>query len=158
LELTPDDIGVLVSLGQCLHHLGDLTGAKENFERAIALGGLEHLLSIARDYLAKYEKDAKSASDGFNEVAYAYMVDALDRLASMDRELKRAVVVELVLLAAKGMAINDLATKHRLRTLDGEFDGLYLACLFYAAVQEVTPGQEIGIDFSREYQKAKGKK
>jgi hypothetical protein len=56
------------------------------------------------------------------------------------------------------MAINDLETKHRLRTLDGEFDGLYLACLFYAAAQEVTPGEYIGIDFSREYQKAKEKK
>jgi hypothetical protein len=83
------------------------------------------------------------------------MVDALDRLTSMDRELKRAVVIELVLLTAKGMAINDLETKHRLKTLDGEFDGLYLACLFYAAAQEVTPGEDIGIDFSREYQKAK---
>ena len=45
-----------------------------------------------------------------------------------------------------------------LRTLDGEFDGLYLACLFYAAAQEVTPGEDIRIDFSREYQKAKEKK
>jgi tetratricopeptide (TPR) repeat protein len=158
LELTPDDVGVLVSLGQCLHHLGDLTGAKENFERAIALGGPEHLLSMSRDYLAKYEKDAERTGGDFNEVAYGYMVDALDRLSGMDRELKRAVVVELVLLAAKGMAINDLETKHRLRTLDGEFDGLYLACLFYAAAQEVTPGEDIGIDFSREYQKAKEKK
>jgi tetratricopeptide (TPR) repeat protein len=158
LELTPDDIGLLVSLGQCLHHLGDLTGAKEQFERSITLGGPEHLLSMAKDYLTKYEKDAERNGDDFNEVAYGYMVDALDRLSSMDRELKRAVVIELVLLAAKGMAINDLETKHRLRTLDGEFDGLYLACLFYAAVQEVTPGEDIGIDFSREYQKAKEKK
>jgi tetratricopeptide (TPR) repeat protein len=155
LELTPDDVGVLVSLGQCLHHLGDLTGAKGQFERSIDLGGPEHLLSIARDYLDKYEQDAQRTGDDFNEVAYGYMVDALDRLSGMDRELKRALVIELVLLAAKGMAINDLETKHRLRTLDGEFDGLYLACLFYAAVQEVAPGQDIGIDFSREFQRAK---
>jgi Tfp pilus assembly protein PilF len=158
LELTPDDIGVLVSFGQCLHHLGDLAGAKENFERALALEGPEQLLSMAKDYIATYEKDTERNGDDFNEVAYGYMVDALDRLSRMDRELKRAVVVELVLLATKGMAINDLVTKHRLRTLDGEFDGLYLACLFYAAVQEVTPGQDIGIDFSREYQKAKENK
>ena len=158
LELTPDDIGVLVSLGQCLHHLGDLTGARGQFERAIKIGGPDHLQSMAQDYLAKYEQDAERTGDDFNEVAYEYMVDALDRLSSMDRELKRAVVLELVLLAAKGMAINDLETKHRLRTLDGEFDGLYLACLFYAAAQEVTPGEDIGIDFSREYQKAKEKK
>jgi tetratricopeptide (TPR) repeat protein len=155
LELTPDDVGVLVSLGQCLHHIGDLTGAKESFERARTLGGPEHLLSVANDYLDKYEQDAERTGDDFNEVAYEYMVDALDRLSSMDRELKRALVIELVLLAAKGMAINDLEIRHRLRTLDGEFDGLYLACLFYAAVQEVTPGQDIGIDFSREYKKAK---
>ena len=86
------------------------------------------------------------------------MTEALERLSGMDSELKRAVVIELVLLAAKGIAINDLETKHRLRTLDGEFNGMYLACLFYAAVQEVTPGQDIGIDFSREYEKAKEKK
>jgi len=49
LELTPEVIGVHVSLGQCLHHLGDLTGAKEHFERAVAIGGPEHLLSMARD-------------------------------------------------------------------------------------------------------------
>jgi len=159
LELTPDDIGVLVSLGQCLHYLGDLTGAKENFERAIRIGGPEHLLSMAQDYLANYEQDAdRDEGDGFNPVAYEYMVDALERLSGMDTELKLAVVVELALFAAKGMAINDLETKHRLRTLDGEFDGLYLACLFYAAAQEVTPGEDIGIDFSREYQKAKEKK
>jgi len=159
LELTPDDIGVLVSLGQCLHYLGDLTGAKENLERAIRIGGPEHLLSMARDYLAKYEQDAdRDDGNGFNPVAYEYMVDALERLSGMDSEHKPAVVVELALFAAKGMAINDLETKHRLRTLDGEFDGLYLACLFYAAAQEVTPGEDIGIDFSREYQKAKEKK
>ena len=158
LELTPDDVGVLVSLGQCLHHLGDLTGAKEQFERARTLGGPDHLQSMAQDYLDKYEKDSEKTGDDFNEVAYGYLVDALDRLSSMDRELKRAVVIELVLQAAKGIAINDLETKHRLRTLDGEFDGLYLACLFYAAAQEVTPGEDIGIDFSREYQKAKEKK
>jgi hypothetical protein len=85
------------------------------------------------------------------------MTEALERLSGLDSELKRAVVIELVLLAAKGIAINDLETKHRLRTLDGEFNGLYLACLFYAAAQEVTPGQDIGIDFSREYEKAKEK-
>ena len=158
LELTPDDIGVLVGLGQCLHHLGDLTGAKGQFEQAIRIGGPDHLQSMARDYLAKYEKDAERTGDDFNEVAYGYLVDALDRLSSMDRGLKRAVVIELVLQAAKGIAINDFETKHRLRTLDGEFDGLYLACLFYAAAQEVTPGEDIGIDFSREYQKAKEKK
>jgi hypothetical protein len=109
---------------------------------------------MAQNNLDKYEKDAERTGDDFNEVAYGYLVDALDRLSSMDRELKQAVVIELVLLVAKGMAINDLETKPRLKTIDGEFDGLYLARLFYAAVQEVTPGEETGVDFSREYRKA----
>jgi tetratricopeptide (TPR) repeat protein len=159
LELTPEDIGVLVSFGQCSHYLGDMTGAKESFEQAIALGGPEHLQSIARDYLAKYNQDAeRSGDDDFNPIAYQYMIEAMERLLGMDSESKRALVIELVLMAAKGIAINDLRTKHRLRTLDGEFNGMYLACLMYAAVQEVTPGQDIGIDFSLEYQKAKEKK
>lgn len=159
LELTPEDIGVLVSFGQCSHYLGDMTGAKESFEQAIALGGPEHLQSIARDYLAKYKQDAeRSGDDDFNPIAYQYMIEAMERLSGMDSESKRALVIELVLMAAKGIAINDLQTKHKLRTLDGEFNGMYLACLMYAAVQEVTPGQDIGIDFSLEYQKAKEKK
>lgn len=159
LELTPQDIGVLVSFGQCTHYLGDMKGAKESFEQAIALGGPEHLQSIARDYLAKYKQDAeRSGDDDFNPIAYQYMIEAMERLSGMDSESKRALVIELVLMAAKGIAINDLQTKHKLRTLDGEFNGMYLACLMYAAVQEVTPGQDIGIDFSLEYQKAKEKK
>jgi tetratricopeptide (TPR) repeat protein len=157
-ELTPDDIALLVSLGQCSHYLGDLTRAKESFEQAIALGGPEHLQRIARDYLAKYKKDAeRSGDDDFNPIAYQYMIEAMECLSDMDSELRRAVVIELVLQAAKGIAINDLESKHRLRTLDGEFNAMYLACLFYAAVQEVTPWQDIGIDFIREYQKAKEK-
>jgi len=108
---------------------------------------------------AKANSDRRSTLKASNEVnplegavllPYGYMVDALGRLSCMYRELKRAVVIELVLLAAEGMAINDLETNHRLKTIDGELDALYLTCLFYAAVQEVTPVQVIGIDFSGE--------
>jgi len=145
-------IGKVTVSFQCPPVLGYRT--KEGFERSIRIGGPDHLQSMAQNNLDKYEKDAERTGDDFNEVAYGYLVDALDRLSSMDRELKQAVVIELVLLVAKGMAINDLETKPRLKTIDGEFDGLYLACLFYAAVQEVTPGEETGVDFSREYRKA----
>ena len=156
LELTPDDIGVLVCLGQCAHHLGELVDAKKYFERVLSLDGPEYMHGMARDYLAKYEADSKRSGEAeFNQVAYEYIVDALERLEVMDSESKRAAVIELVLLAAQGIAVNDLETKRRLRSLEGEFNGLYLACFMYAAVQEVAPGQDMGINFSREYAKAK---
>ena len=93
--------------------------------------------------------------------SYPLIVTAVDSkgynpsVTFMDSESKRAAVIELVLLAAQGIAVNDLETKRRLRSLEGEFNGLYLACFMYAAVQEVAPGQDMGIDFSREYAKAK---
>lgn len=55
--------------GQRLHDIGDLAGAKERVERTLALGGLEHLLSMANNYLAKYEKDAERNGEYFNDVA-----------------------------------------------------------------------------------------
>ena len=42
-----------------------------------------------------------------------------------------------------------------LRTLPGQFSGLHLVCLLYAAFQIINPSLDIGMDFAREYQMAK---
>ncbi|MCE2799841.1 MAG: hypothetical protein LW724_09820 [Planctomycetaceae bacterium] len=51
---------------------------------------LQHLLSMARDYLAKYEKDAlRTAGNDFNELACGYMEDlSLHRADRHAQELR----------------------------------------------------------------------
>jgi hypothetical protein len=39
--------------------------------------------------------------------------------------------------------------------LPGQFSGLHLVCLMYAAFKILNPSLDIGMDFSQEYQMAK---
>ena len=55
-----------------------------------------------------------------------------------------------------GLDINDPAKKYKLKSLQGEFSGLHLLSLMYTAFQQFKPGQDVGIDFSNEYQLAQG--
>ncbi len=57
-----------------------------------------------------------------------------------------------------GFSINDPSKKYLLKSLGGEFTGLQLVSIMYAAYQQFAPGQDVGIDLSEEYAAAVGKK
>lgn len=59
------------------------------------------------------------------------------------------------MLGTKGLDINDPTPKYRIRSLEGDFSGLHLVCLEYAAFKQTDPGLDIGIDLSKEYASAK---
>lgn len=54
----------------------------------------------------------------------------------------------------KGLDINGPTPKYHLNSLPGEFSGLHLVSIMYVAFQQTAPGQDVGIDLSREYQAA----
>jgi len=47
-------------------------------------------------------------------------------------------------------------SKYGLRTLPGEYSGLHLMAVMYAAFQVIEPTLDIGLDLSKEYAAAKG--
>ena len=51
-----------------------------------------------------------------------------------------------------GLSINDPTKTYKVKSLDGEFTGLQLVSIMYAAFQQFAPGQDVGVDFSKEYQ------
>lgn len=50
-----------------------------------------------------------------------------------------------------GLDTNDPAQKYQLNSLPGNFSGLHLVCLMYAAFKSIAPEMDIGFDLSEEY-------
>ena len=74
-------------------------------------------------------------------------------LASTNRAL-----VEATALGQKGLSINDPSQEHHLRHYKGgrTVSALQAACILYAGVQLLLPGEDAGIDLGREYEMARG--
>jgi hypothetical protein len=68
------------------------------------------------------------------------------------------LALELAMLGNKGLNINDPTKKYRIRGWSGEFTGLHLISIMYAAFQQFAPDTDIGIDLSKEYRIAMDKR
>lgn len=84
-----------------------------------------------------------------------YFLGAMERFEEMESRDIQALGQEIAVLGMKGLDINDPATKYRLRSLPGEFSGLHLVSLIYAAFQEIAPETDVGIDLAGEYAAAR---
>lgn len=85
-----------------------------------------------------------------------YMRDALERFKSMEVTQIHNLALELSVLGNNGLNINDPARKYPLQAWPGEYTGLHLISIMYAAFQQFAPDTDIGIDLSKEYRSALG--
>jgi hypothetical protein len=71
---------------------------------------------------------------------------------------QKQLLAEVVALSQKGLAINNPNQKHQLRHYQGgsTVSALQAACIYYAGIQLLLPGQDAGIDLAREYALAQG--
>ena len=83
-----------------------------------------------------------------------YCLGALERFEEMTDEQIQAIGREIAILGMRGLDINDPSQKYTLKSLPGDFSGMHLVSLMYAAFQRVAPGTDVGIDLSREYAQA----
>ena len=61
---------------------------------------------------------------------------------------------EVALLGMNGLDINDPTEKYSLKAIPGTFSGLHLLSIMYAAFKQFAPNEDVGIDFSKEYEAA----
>ena len=80
-----------------------------------------------------------------------YCLTALETYAKMPIAQVRQVVYEIAMLGAGGLKIDDPSRKYHLRSLPGEFSALQLVSYLYVGMMQVAPGQDAGIDLSKEY-------
>jgi hypothetical protein len=83
-----------------------------------------------------------------------YITGALDKFAKMSSKDVQAIGFEIAILGQSGLDINNPDKKYSLRSLPGEFSGLHLCSIMYAAFKQFAPGEDVGIDFSKEYEAA----
>ena len=67
----------------------------------------------------------------------------------------QAIGVEIAILGQNGLDLTIPNKKYTLRSLPGEFSGLHLCSIMYAAFKQFAPNDDVGIDFSKEYKAAK---
>lgn len=151
LAIAPDDIAMMIAYGDCLAELDRSDESEVHYRMAVKTGGPEHLVDLAKARLTeKSEKALRSSGDVRPDVVQ-YMRDAVNRFKSMDVTQIQNLALELALLGNKGLNINDPTIKHQIQVWPGDYSGLHLISIMYAAFQQFAPDTDIGIDFSKEY-------
>jgi len=151
LVVAPDDIAMMIAYGDCLIELGRSNESEAHYRNAIMIGGPEHLVDLAKVRLTKKSEQTLRSSGDIRPDIVQYMKDALDRFKSMDVPQIQNLALELTLLGNTGLNINDPAKKYQIKAWPGEFTGLHLISIMYAAFQQFAPETDIGIDLSKEY-------
>lgn len=83
-----------------------------------------------------------------------YISGGLDQFESMTPKEIQDLGFEIAILGQSGLDSNDPSKQYSIRSLPGSFSGLHLVSIMYAAIQQFAPGEDVGIDFSAEYESA----
>ena len=94
---------------------------------------------------------AEGSVGGMRLDVVAYLTDALKTFAKVGPTKMRAIGVEVAMLGRSGLDINNPAKQYKLKNLPGDFSGLHLLAIMYAAFQQIDPSADLGADFSAEY-------
>src|SRR5947208_951438 len=76
-----------------------------------------------------------------------YIAGALDTFEMVGSRKRQEIALEIALKGQRGLDINDPAQKYTLRTLPGNYSGLHLLAIMYAAFQQIDPAANVGADF-----------
>ncbi|MGI9253767.1 MAG: tetratricopeptide repeat protein, partial [Thermomicrobiales bacterium] len=134
----------------------DLAEADGLYQQAIALdprGSVVEMAKSARSRIAQREM-RQAASGGLRMDAVMYLVGALQRFARMSPAEVQSVAFEIAVAGQQGIDVNNPGSRYELRSIPGEFTGMHLMCLMYAAFRQVAPEYDIGFDLANEYQAA----
>ena len=152
LSVAPDDIAMMIAYGDCPAELGRSGESEVHYRLAIKTGGPEQLVDLAKARLSEKSEQAFRSSGDVQPDVVEYIKDALERFKAMDVPQIQMFALELATIGNKGLNIKDPAKKHQLQTWPGEYSGLQVISIMYAAFQQFAPTTDLGIDLSREYQ------
>ena len=157
-ELDSEDQGIWFGLGQACFFLDKLTESEKAFRKVIELDSESRIGEAARRELSRIaEKSFRSRGvSGVRPDAIEYCIEAMKRFREIDNQRLGPILLELAQLGTGGLDIHNPEKQFTLKSLTGSFSGLKVVCFMYVAAQRLIPGQDIGIDLSKEYALAKG--
>jgi len=151
LDVAPDDIAMMVAYGDCLEELGRGQESEVHYRAAIKTGGPEHIVDLAKSRLTERSAKALRGTGAVRPDVVRYMREAIERFEAMAPSAIRSLAFEIAILGGQGLNIKDPNTTHQLKAWPGEFTGLHLISVMYAAFQQFAPETDLGIDLSQEY-------
>lgn len=159
LDLLPDDAQSIFGLASALEALN----TDEALEEADAL----HRRVIEEHRTAPFVEQSEKARTaygqrllkarsvgGFRPDVMMYMTDALKTFKAKGPQARQAIALEIAMLGRNGLDVTDTDAKYKLKSLPGQFSGLHLLSIMYAAFQQIDPSADIGADFKAEYDAA----
>ena len=154
LKASPNDIQSILGLGQAFEEIDRVDDADEQYFELIRIGGPDHILDVAKARRTAIAHKKMRDRGGVRPDVMMYITGALDKFAGMTKSEIQAIGIEIAILGQRGLEINDPDQKYSLRTLPGQFSGLHLCSIMYAAFKQFAPNQDAGIDLSKEYDAA----
>jgi tetratricopeptide (TPR) repeat protein len=156
-ELQPNDQIAWLGLADAFRLAGRTQEAQAAYATALRINPHSELADKVR---AGSNLLAQSGFDHVRQVfprqdAVHYCLDGLQRFAQMSPGEFQKLTLELALAGRGGFAVNNPASRYRVKGLDGEFSGLAMTCFLYVAMQRMAPGTDLGFDLSAEYEQAK---
>lgn len=159
LARMPHDTQTLLCLATALEKLGTPEATAEAdrmYHRFITEHPNSPMVEGAeksRTAIALREVKARSLG-GYRPDVMRYISNALAVFEKQGPEARQAIALEIALLGNQGLDINNPEQKHSLKSLPGQFSGLHLLSIMYAAFRQIDPAMELGMDFEAEYQAA----
>jgi tetratricopeptide (TPR) repeat protein len=154
LRRDPDNLRSRFGLAQSLETLDRLHDADEVYQEIIKAAGHTPVGEWSKEGRTRIAHALLRRGGEERPDVLMYCLGALERFAEMTDQQIQAVGQEIAILGMRGLDINDPSKKYTLKSLPGDFSGLHLVSIMYAAFQRTAPGTDVGIDLSREYAQA----
>jgi tetratricopeptide (TPR) repeat protein len=157
-QLNPKDQSVWYGLGQACFSLDQLNESETAFRRVIDLDPESRIAEASRREISRIaEKTFRNRGvGGVRPDAIEYCAEALRIFRDMDNQKLAPILMELAQMGSGGLDIHNPDRRYTVQSLAGDFSALKIVCFMYVAAQRLIPGQDIGIDLSKEYAMAKG--
>jgi len=150
----PDNLRSQFGLAQSLETLDRLHDADEIYQEIIKAAGHTPVGEWSKEGRTRIAHALLRRGGEERPDVLMYCLGTLERFAEMTDQQIQAVGQEIAILGLRGLDINDPSKKYTLKSLPGDFSGLHLVSIMYAAFQKTAPGTDVGIDLSREYAQA----
>ncbi len=154
LRYSPGSLPSQLGLAQSLESSGSLHEADEVYQGLIKTAGHTPVGEWAKEGRTRIAHALMRNASSERPDVLMYCLGALELFETMTDEQIQALGREIAILGMRGLDINDPSQKYTLNSLPGDFSGMHLVSLMYAAFQQVAPGTDVGIDLSREYAQA----
>jgi tetratricopeptide (TPR) repeat protein len=153
--LMPDDAEAWLNLAMNLEESGETGEANIAYGRVIALdqvGSLAERAEQARNRITN--RGLHEAGKGLRTDVLSHCGEVLRLFEAMPKDEVQKITLEIAMLGAKGLSVNDPSKRYRLRSLPGDFTGLHLLCIEYVGFKIIDPSVDIGFDIAAEYAEA----